>query len=214
MKKTTKTFLIGALALVLLLPGISLAKGIKAGIKIGVNNSNLFGEEAQQLEQDIGYELKSKWGLCAGGFIQFNLGKVLAVQPEFLYTMKGARMKEEVLGETFKLAINGAYVEVPVLVKFMIPTPGGVKPNLFVGPAIAFKLSAKMKAEYAGETIEEEDVSDDMEDTEFGLIFGGGLDFGKLMFDLRYSLGLTTLSKYEGEEIKNGAITLKVGFSF
>ncbi|MDH4220984.1 MAG: PorT family protein [Candidatus Aminicenantes bacterium] len=213
MKKTTKAFLIGALALVLLLPGTSLAKGIKAGFKIGMNNANLFGEQAKQLEQDIGYELKSKWGFCAGGFIQFNLGKVLAIQPEFQYTMKGARMKEEILGETFKLAVDLSFLEVPVLVKFMIPTPGSVKPSLFVGPSIAIKLSAKTKIEYAGQT-DEEDVSDDMEDTEFGLIIGGGLDFGKLMFDVRYSLGLSTLSKYEGEEIKNGVISLKVGFSF
>ncbi len=213
MKKTTKAFLIGALALVLLLPGTSLAKGIKAGFKIGMNNADFFGEEAKELEQDLGTELKSKWGVCAGGFIQLNLGNVLAIQPEFQYTMKGARMEEELAGETFKVAYNLSYLEVPVLVKFMIPTSGGVKPNLFVGPAIAIKLSAKLKMEYLGET-EKEDVSDDMEDTEFGLIFGGGLDFGKLMFDVWYGLGLTTLSKYEGEEIKNGVISFKVGYSF
>jgi len=213
MKKTVKAMLIGAVAIMLLLPSLSLAKGIKVGFKIGVNNADLFGEEAKQMEQDLGAELKSKWGLCAGGFIQFNISKVLAIQPEFLYTMKGARMEEEVLGETLKVAFNLSYLEVPVLVKFMIPTPGGVKPSLFVGPAIAFKLDAKMKMELAGQT-DEEDLSDDMKDTEFGLIIGGGLDFGKLTFDVRYNLGLTTLSEYEGEEIKNGVISLKVGFSF
>lgn len=213
MKKTVKAMLIGAVAIMLLLPSLSLAKGIKVGFKIGVNNADLFGEEAKQMEQDLGAELKSKWGLCAGGFIQFNISKVLAIQPEFLYTMKGARMEEEVLGETVKVAFNLSYLEFPVLVKLMIPTPGGVKPSLFVGPAIAFKLSAKMKMEALGQT-DEEDLSDDMENTEFGLIIGGGLDFGKLTFDVRYNLGLTSLSIYEDEEIKNGVISLKVGFSF
>jgi len=213
MKKTVKAMLIGAVAIMLLLPSLSLAKGIKVGFKIGMNYADLFGEEVTEMEQDLGAELKSKWGLCAGGFIQFNISKVFAIQPEFLYTMKGARMEEEVLGETVKVAFNFSYLEVPVLVKLMIPTPGGVKPSLFVGPAIAFKLSAKMKVEYAGQT-DEEDLSDDMKDTEFGLIISGGLDFGKLTFDVRYSLGLTTLSIYEDEEIKNGVISLKVGFSF
>ena len=213
MKKTIKAILIAAVTIVLLLPGTSLAKGITGGFKIGVNYANLFGEEARALEEFLGADFKSKWGLCAGGFIQFNISKVLAIQPEFLYTMKGARMEEEVLGETLKVAYNLSYLEVPVLVKFMIPTPGGVKPSLFVGPAVAIKLGAKMKVEYAGDT-DEDDVSDDVENTEFGLIIGGGLDFGKIMFDVRYNLGLTTLSIYEDEEIKNRGISFKVGFSF
>ncbi len=213
MKKTVKAMLIGAVAILLLLPSLSLAKGITAGFKIGVNYADLFGEVARAMEQALGTELKSKWGLCAGGFIQFNISKVLAIQPEFLYTMKGARMEEEILGETVKVAFNLSYLEIPVLVKLMIPTPGGVKPSLFVGPAIAFKLGAKLKMEALGDTTEE-DLSDDMEDTGFGLIIGGGLDFGKLRFDVRYNLGLTSISIYEGEEIKNGVISLKVGYSF
>ena len=204
---------IGVVALILLLPGTSFSIGIKGGFKIGVNSADLFGEEAKEMEQDMGTELKSKWGLCAGGFIQLNISKVIAIQPEFLYTMKGARMEGELLGETWKVAYNLSYLEVPVLVKFMIPTPGGVKPSLFVGPAAAIKLSSKMKMEYAGDS-DEEDLSDDVEDMEFGLIIGGGLEFGKIQFDVRYNLGLTTLSVYEGEDIKNGVISLKVGYSF
>jgi len=214
MKKTVKAMLIGAVAIMLLLPSLSLAKGITAGFKIGVNYADFFGEQVGEIEELLGNEFKSKWGLCAGGFIQFNISKVFAVQPEFLYTMKGARMEDEIVGETLKVAYNLSYLEVPVLVKFMIPTPGGVKPSLFVGPAIAFKLSAKMKIELARAEDLREDVSEDMEDTGFGLIIGGGLDFGKLRFDVRYSLGLTSISIDESEEIKNGVISLKVGFSF
>jgi hypothetical protein len=213
MKKTVKAMLIGAVAIMLLLPSLSLAKGITAGFKIGVNYADFFGEDVAAMEELIGFDFKSKLGLCAGGFLQFNLGKVLAIQPEFLYTMKGARMEEEILGETVKVAFNLSYLEVPVLVKLMIPIPGGVKPSLFVGPSIAFKLGAKLKTEVLGDTTEE-DLSDDMEDTGYGLIFGGGLDFGKISFDVRYSFGLTSVSVYEDEEIKNGVISLKVGFSF
>jgi hypothetical protein len=212
MKKTIKTMLIGAIAIMLLLPSLSLAKGITAGFKIGVNYADVFGDDVAAMEALLGADFKSKMGLCAGGFIQFNLSNVLVIQPEFLYTMKGARMKEEILGETVKVAFNLSYLEVPVLVKLMIQTPGGVKPSLFVGPSISFKLSAKLKTEALGDTTEE-DLSDDMENTGFGFIIGGGLDFGKLSFDLRYNLGLTSISIYD-EEIKNGVISLKVGYSF
>lgn len=213
MNKTIKAILIGGVALILLLPSTSLALGIKGGFKIGMNYADLFGEEVDLMEQTLGTEVKAKWGLSAGGFIQLNIAKVLAIQPEFMYTVKGARMEEEILGETVKVGFNLSYLEVPVLVKLMIPTPGNVKPSLFVGPAVAIKLSAKQKTEYAGQT-DTEDLSDDMEDTEFGLIFGGGLDIGKITFDIRYSLGLTTISVYEGEEIKNSVISVKVGFTF
>jgi hypothetical protein len=213
MKKTVKAMLIGAVVIMLLLPSLSLAKEITAGFKIGVNYADVFGDDVAAMEALLGADFKSKLGLCAGGFIQINLGKVLAIQPEFLYTMKGARMEEEILGETLKVAFNLSYLEVPVLVKLMIPTPGGVKPSLFVGPSISFKLSTKLKTEFLGDTTEE-DLSDDMENTGFGLIFGGGLDFGKLRFDVRYSLGLTSISIYEDEEIKNGVFSLKVGYSF
>jgi hypothetical protein len=213
MKKNINAILIASVVLLLLFSSSSFAQGIKAGFKIGVNNANLFGEDVSTFEEDLGVDLKSKWGLSAGGFVQFSIGKVIAIQPELLYTMKGASVKEEVLGETLKVSFNLTYLEVPVLVKFMIPTPGGVKPSLFVGPAVAIKLSANMKMEYAGDT-DEEDFSDEIEGTEFGLVIGGSLDFGKLSFDIRYNLGLATVSVYEGEEIKNGVISLKVGYSF
>ena len=212
MKRTIKVMLIGAVALMLVLPNSSLAKGITGGLKIGMNSANLHGEAIKKLKEEVGQELQSKWGLCAGGFIRFNIGKIFAIQPEFLYTMKGAKFEETILGETMKLEMNLSYLEIPVLVKLMIPTPGGIKPCLFAGPALAIKLSGKTRLEYAGET-EEEDI-EEMKDTDFGLIIGAGVDFGKLTVDLRYVLGLTTISEEAEEEAKNGVISLIVGYSF
>ena len=164
------------------------------------------------MEEDLGEELKSKWGLCAGGFIRFNISETFAIQPEVLYTMKGAKFEETIDGETMKFEMNLSYLEVPVLLKLMIPTSGGVKPSLFAGPTLAIKLSSKTKLKYAGQT-EEEDI-EDMKDTDFGLIIGAGVDFGTLTFDLRYNLGLTTISDIEDEDVKNGVISLIVGYSF
>jgi len=212
MKRTVKVMLIGAVALMLLLPNSSLAKVITGGLKIGMNSANLHGEAIKKLKEEVGQELQSKWGLCAGGFIRFNIGKIFAIQPEFLYTMKGAKFEETILDETMKYTMNLSYLEVPVLVKFMIPTPGGVKPNLYAGPALAIKLSSKTKLKYAGQT-EEEDI-ENMKDTDFGLIIGAGVDFGKLMVDLRYVLGLTAIEEEAVFETKNGVISLIVGYSF
>lgn len=213
MKRTIKVMLIGAVALMLLLPSTSFAKGITGGLKIGMNSADLHGEDVKELEEDFGEELKSKWGLCAGGFIRFNISEAFAIQPEFLYTIKGGKFEETIAGETMKYEMNFSYLEIPVLVKFMIPTPGGIKPSLFAGPALAIKLSAKEKLVVAGETIDEEDI-EEMKDTDFGLIIGAGIDFWNLTVDVRYNLGLTTISDVAGEDVKNGVISLIVGYSF
>jgi len=212
MKRTVKVMLIGAVTFILLLPNSSLAKVITGGLKIGMNSANLYGEAVKKLKEEVGQELQSKWGLCAGGFIRFNIGKILAIQPEFLYTMKGAKFEETVLDETMKYTINLSYLEIPVFVKLMIPTPGGIKPSLFAGPAVAIKLSAKEKLKYAGQT-KEEDI-EQIKDTDYGLIIGAGVDFGKLTVDLRYVLGLTAIEEEAVFETKNGVISLIVGYSF
>lgn len=212
MQRTIKVMLIGAVALVLLLPNLSLAKRITGGLKIGMNSANLHGEAMKELEEELGEVLKSKLGLCAGGFIRFNISKTFAIQPEVLYTMKGAKFEQTILGETMTFKMNLSYLEIPVLVKLMIPTSSGIKPSLFAGPTLAIKLSGKTKLEYAGET-EELDI-EKMKDTDFGLIIGAGVDFGRLTVDLRYVLGLTAIEEGAELETKNGVISLLVGYSF
>lgn len=212
MKKTIKILLLGTIAFMLLLPSPSLAKVISGGLKIGIASADLHGEEIKELEEGLGEELQSKWGLCAGGFIRLSIGNILAIQPEFLYTVKGAKFEETILDETMKYSINLSYLEIPVLLKLMIPTPGGIKPSLFAGPAVAIKLSAKEKLEFAGDT-EEEDI-EEIKDTDTGLILGAGLDFRNLTVDVRYILGLTTISTEEDVDVKNRIISLTVGFSF
>jgi hypothetical protein len=111
------------------------------------------------------------------------------------------------------------YLEIPLLVKIMPGTKGSVKPYLFAGPAVAIKVSGKVKAEFEGES-DEEDL-EDVKGTDFGLVVGAGVDFGfgasgkgNLSVDIRYNLGLSTISDFEGDDVKNGVFSLMVGYSF
>lgn len=209
-----------AIVVVLTLSSASVsAQGLTAGLKGGMNIANLHGKDVEELEEEIGADLVSKMGFCAGGFITYSLSDMFAIQPELLFSMKGAKAEREILGETMKVTIKVNYLEIPVLAKLSIPTPGNVKPSLFVGPSLAIKLSGKSKWEYAGES-EEEDI-EELKSTDFGLVFGAGIDFGlgqgKLTVDARYTLGLTKVHEPEEEEeidIKNGAISIMVGYSF
>ena len=221
MKRLIAIIATGALAFMFLLPNSSLASGIKGGFKIGASMAKLHGDDVEDLTDLFGEDQKSRIGFCAGGFITFNITDMFAIQPEVLYTMKGTKYEEEILGETLKVWIKLNYLEIPVLVKIIVPTPGGVKPFLFAGPVLALKLSGKAKFEYGAES-EEEDIEDeDIKSTDFGLVIGAGVDFGlgvpgtgKMTLDVRYSLGLSTISEFEGDDVKNGVFSLMVGFSF
>ena len=191
------------------------AQGLTAGLKAGMNIANVHGDDVK-LAEALGFEVSSNIGLCAGGFITYTLNDMFAIQPELLFTMKGAKIE----GAGYKETVKVNYLEIPVLAKLSIPTPGTVKPSLFVGPSLAIKLSAKVEWEEAGES-GEEDISEEVKSTDFGLVFGGGVDFalgqGKLTIDARYTLGLTKVREpEEGEEIdmKNGAISIMVGYFF
>ncbi len=136
--------------------------------------------------------------------------------------MKGLKWEGEVNGATpLKIWIKLDYLEIPVLLKIMPGTQGSVKPYLFAGPAVSIKVSSKVKAEFEGESEEEPIEEEVLKGTDFGLVIGAGADFGlgapgmgKLTVDIRYSLGLSTISEFEGDDVKNGAFSLMVGFSF
>jgi hypothetical protein len=224
MKKLSIFIVTGTLVLMLLLPSSSLAQEIRGGLKLGLNMANIHGTDVANFENETGESWGSKIAFCFGGYVTFKIGEMFAIQPEAFYTMKGAKLETTLLGETVKLKLNFSYLEIPVLAKLLIPTQSSVKPSLFAGPVLALKLSGKAWAEYAGVS-DEEDI-EDMKGTDFGLIIGGGIDFGlgaaskgKITVDLRYVLGLTTIYKplVEGEEIldiKNGVFSLMIGYSF
>ncbi len=219
MKRLISISVTGALALMLLLPNPSSATELKKGFKVGLNLAKLGGESMADLNAYLGEDMKSKLGFCLGGYVTYHINEMFAIQPEVLYTMKGAAYKEEIGGEILKVWINLTYLEIPVLAKITVPSLGTFNPVLFAGPVLAIKLSGRLKAESEGTTVEV-DV-EDMKGIDFGLVIGAGIDLGvdalglgKLALDLRYTLGLTTISEFADDDVKNRAFSLMVGVSF
>jgi hypothetical protein len=205
------------------------------GVKIGINLAKLTGD-------DVPVDAKMKMGIVGGAFITYNLSPSIAIQPELLYTMKGTKwdIDETVSEDGIQVKLTGTdkynltYVQVPILVKFMIPTEGNIKPNLFAGPAIGFLLSAKNKTKVTGTaegvsaTIDTDvDIKDYVKSTDFSLVFGAGAGFvmgnGMITVDARYDLGLSSIMKEETDEethttstpkVKTSTISIMVGYSF
>lgn len=186
------------------------AQGITGGLKAGMNIANIHGDDVE----DFGYE--SKTGLCVGGFVAFNVANIVAIQPEVLYTQKGAKYEDEFFDGTYTLGLD--YLEIPVLLKVIMPVQGMIKPHLFVGPYFARNLTARTAWEENGQS-DEENVSEYVEDSDFGTVFGAGIDFGlpagKIVFDARYSLGLTSIdASGDPADIKNKAFSFMLGYAF
>ena len=180
------------------------AGGINFGIKAGMNiaNENIEG-------------LQSRIGFCGGGFASIEVGDIIVIQTEVLYTQKGAKW-ERVIEPPGMTTLELDYVDIPLLVRFILPDKGLVKPNLFVGPYFAIKVNATYRMEVYG-TSESLDLDEYYKDTDFGVVLGGGLDFllkkGKIVLDGRYALGLTTISELHLDE-KNRVISFMLGYSF
>lgn len=179
------------------------------GVKAGANFARLSGPDVDQ-------EWKSRMALVGGAFFTLKLNDLLAIQPEILYSQKGPRWDAPLDGVAFVGTVNLEYLEIPVLVKILIPVGANaaIRPNLFAGPYMGFKMSARLK--YAWGSTSDDRTIDQIKSSDFGYVFGGGLDFvvgkGKITLDVRYGMSFSTIATDSTE--KNQTISAMVGYSF
>ena len=179
------------------------AQGLAMGVKGGVNISSV------DFDSPVGdTTLDWRVGAVVGGFVRFPLLSWVELQPEALYSSKGG--KREDFGVSSSVLLD--YLEVPVLARMPL---GGRKYFAVAGPYVGVRLRARTRTEFSGST-EEVDISDVVERLDFGLAVGGGLEFGAIVLDGRYSFSLTDIDKDTSEEAsaKNRAVSVTVGFRF
>ncbi len=175
-----------------------------SGFKGGLSFANWYGSDVSGTD--------SKIGLAAGTFYNVQPSDKISIQTELLYVVKG--FKAEDLGIEVKTKLE--YIEFPFLIKWMFPTDGNVKPNLFLGAAPAINISAKAEA-VSGNVKAELDIKDFIKGFDFGLVFGGGLDIDAgssiITIDARYTLGLTSIDNSGfDEDVKNRVFTVMIGY--
>jgi hypothetical protein len=205
MKRLMTVLVIAAFAGLLALPQPA-AADVQFGIKVGGNMAKPTGVDAQ----DPLATVKSRVGFTGGIFLAFNFGKVVTLQWEALYTMKGATYVA--LDDSYTDKLYGDYIEIPLLLKIRIPLPV-IQPFVFAGPSVGFKLSEKVESSGVplGETL--------FKNNDYGAIFGAGLNLGRnFMLDVRYSLGLQkvidTIDGGAEFDYKNGVWAATIGIAF
>ena len=203
--------------------------------KVGISLTNIKEEESDPEEGDP----KAKIGLTFGAAFNFEINDVFSLQPELTFIQKGFRTETSARedlgnGDFFaesskdKFIIN--YIEVPVLGKATFGS--STKFYFTFGPSLGLGIGGKYKYDYTGSysyqgitDSESESGSidikfgDEPENSEeiyiekrvdIGLQVGAGLIImDKINLDLRYGLGLTSLSS--DVTVQNRALQFTVG---
>lgn len=184
---------------------------LKFGFKGGVNFSNLYTDDVEDNNVLTGFNV--------GLFARLPITQTFAIQPELLYTTKGAELEYNnafVNGtSTFKLN----YLELPVLLVI------NVSENFSVhgGPYIAYLIDGQATNDSQGTLFDVENNldNDDYNKFDSGVAFGIGYDTDAVGFGVRYSYGLQKVGKernYNGTDYtfpdgKNSVINLYLSYT-
>jgi hypothetical protein len=185
------------------------AAPVNYGLKGGINIGTLNGDDAAGLDARV--------ALSGGLYATVAVSPVLVIQPELLFTQKGAEDDSLSSADQSSLKIQLDYLEVPVLARFRVPlsTPT-VRPYVFAGPYAAFVLSAQFDGPLTTDPAalaEKFDIANE-KSVDYGLVFGGGVDLaagqGTVSIEARYELGLSTAF----EDVDPAGIRVDRGWPF
>lgn len=211
MSKGSTVLAIGALVL-LLTPTSPAAQTVQGGIVGGMSFTTLQGFE-DIITDGPKIDTKSRLNYLVGIFVKANLSNWFAFQPEVLYARKGAELAlTGLFTESIKYNLN--YIDFPLLARFQTGRGSGF--YVVVGPSIGLNVAAKVE-DPAGET---EDVKDDVNSSEIGLVVGAGVDLAHFVLEGRYTRGLSDIVKDQAPDapadvsIENRAFSILFGIRF
>lgn len=193
------------------LTGFRVGKKTTVGTKVAVFDSSNFNISTPEGPPPDNFQDLS--GMAAGVFVSFSLGGPVYLQPEVYYSRRGSRLQEG--GDKFEYKLD--YLEVPLLLKLAI-LRGPVSPVLFGGPYGSLLVKARGVTTIEGRS-ESEDLKELFKNIDYGLVFGGGLEFraGRLLLlvEGRYTLGLANIAtEVEDGSVKNKGFSVLLGIGF
>ena len=192
-----------SLALLAGFAGATNAQGLKLGLKGGFNGSTFSGSDSK------GSEYKA--GFAAGGLINYAFTDMFSVQPELLYSQKGASQDFAASGSTpaFTNKTTLGYIDVPILLKVNTGDDGM---GLFfeAGPQGSFVMHQRSFTEDgSGKQVGSSDTSTDgLNKVVLGYVAGLGYQITSgLGLGLRYTGDFTQVLKDQTTTV--GGITIK-----
>jgi hypothetical protein len=202
------------LALALMwLPAPAGAQSVEAAVKGGVSIASI-PRYSEVLREEGATDIDKRYGAVVGGHVALPFSDLFAIQPEFLYAQRGIEGRVPIVqNQRFQLKLD--YVDLPVLVR-LGPQTGGFQ--FLAGPSFNFNTSARLILEGAAD--DEEDVKDEVNSFELGVVVGAGYYGSFFLLEGRYQEGLTDIADF-GDELgtrddsyRNRSVVVMVGVRF
>jgi hypothetical protein len=127
------TFILAALIMTLGANAQNLKFGAKAGLNVATMSAASYrGEKEKTPGMTIGFHV--------GGYVNYAISDIFAIQGELLYSGQGSNKKDEQSGET---KIRMGFINIPLLAEFkFIPTVPEF--SVFGGVQVGFNISRKV----------------------------------------------------------------------
>jgi hypothetical protein len=186
------------------------AQYARAGIKGGLNLSNLYVERPHDDEARVGWH--------AGVYGQLFASEAFAIQPEVNYSTKGTGVtRVDANSVQFDSKFNLQYIDIPILAVFKL----GDFAEIHAGAYWAYLLGAEISNNDRIPNNEFRTVDrDNFEDWDYGLVGGIGFNLGDAaQLGVRYNYGLNKIADSPGARLlfgdsKNQVAQLYLAFNF
>ena len=165
-------------------------------------------------------------GISAGAFLMYSSLNHFGISADVLYSQRGAKSEATVIPpfggpvqQTFKQRIN--YLEIPVALRYFLTLKGNFRPNVYFGPALAFKLNAQHSQTTTGNIVTSGyESTSEFRPIDLGILAGFQLNwpgFGtaqRFLIDARYTYGLADITVDNNARVNNSAVTVSLGYGF
>ena len=157
------------------------------GVKAGLNMTTFTGNDVESAKLQPSFHV--------GGFINFLITEKITVQPEVLYSGKGAKFDQG----NYRLG----YINVPVMAQYNDPSGFFAE----AGPQVGLLLTAKRKT---GQTL---DIKNEMKSADFSWVVGLGYKTASgVGVGARYDFGYYDVAN--AGIIRNKAILISIMYTF
>ncbi|MEN2487590.1 porin family protein [Flavobacterium sp. B11] len=179
------------------------------GVKGGFNMSNLYGSGDNVDDNNVLY------GFNAGVYATLPISDFVAIQPELLFTTKGAKLEYNNAFASGDAKFRLNYIELPLLVRVNVTKNFNIHAGGYASYLVSSKVSGNGTVDF------DQDIdTDDLNKFDAGLSAGVGVDFNPISIGLRYNYGLTTVGKertvagttYTFPDAKNSNLTLYLSY--
>lgn len=171
----------------------------RAGIKGGLNLSNLITDEVTDKDARIGFHV--------GVYGQLFVNEGFAIQPELNFSTKGNRVMTNVGIIDQETKFNLSYLDIPILAVFKL----GNVAEIHAGPYWSYLVGANIDTDGdLGDDFQQLDRKN-FDNWDYGLVGGIGFNIGAVQLGARYNYGLNEIAKSQGAKNMLGNAKNSVG---